>query len=84
MISGLIGIHYAWFYLQQNERIVPKEEQLTEQPIVTVGFKRTKYAVWPWKSVFLFLFHCFLRFRLQASRKLYRFVKEKAESVISK
>lgn len=33
----LIGLHYGWFALQ--ERIVPKNAQVTEQPIITVGSK---------------------------------------------
>lgn len=35
--TGFIGVHYGWFVLQQDERLVPKEEQLTEQPILTVS-----------------------------------------------
>lgn len=35
--TGFIGVHYGWFVLQQDERLVPKEEQLTEQPIITVS-----------------------------------------------
>ncbi|OQR70021.1 hypothetical protein BIW11_11900 [Tropilaelaps mercedesae] len=34
-VPGLIAIHYGWFKLQQNELFVPKEQQCTEQPIVT-------------------------------------------------
>lgn len=37
MVSAIVGLHYGWFLLQQNERLVPKEEQLSEQPILTVG-----------------------------------------------
>lgn len=37
MSTGLIAVHYGWFYLQKNERIVPVSEQLTEFPITTVS-----------------------------------------------
>lgn len=36
MIPGLVGVHYAWFSLQQNEKLVPKQQQVTEFPIVSV------------------------------------------------
>lgn len=40
LVPALVGIHYGWFYLQQNDRLVPKSQQLTEQPIVSVSTKR--------------------------------------------
>lgn len=50
MIGGLIGLHYGWFVLQQNEKLVPKEEQLTEQPIVTVGVPNVAKCVFHWEE----------------------------------
>lgn len=38
----IVGLHWMWFKLQQNEQLVPKEEQLTEQPIITVS---TQFSV---------------------------------------
>lgn len=37
MIPAIIAIHYGWFLLQKDERIVPKSEQLTELPVITVS-----------------------------------------------
>lgn len=37
MVPGLVGVHYGWFLLQQNEKLVPKGQQVNEQPIVTVS-----------------------------------------------
>lgn len=37
MIPAIFAIHYGWFLLQKDERIVPKSEQLTELPVITVS-----------------------------------------------
>lgn len=37
LVPTIIGFHYGWFLLQQNEKLVPKEKQTTEQPIVAVS-----------------------------------------------
>lgn len=36
LVPAIVGIHYGWFLLQQNEKLVPKDQQVKEQPIVTV------------------------------------------------
>lgn len=35
----VVGLHWMWFKLQQNPKLVAKEEQLTELPIITVSIK---------------------------------------------
>lgn len=42
MGTVLVGLHWMWFKLQQNPKLVPKEQQLTEQPIITVS---TKFSI---------------------------------------
>lgn len=37
MGPGIVGLHWIWFKLQTNEKLVEKEEQLTELPIITVS-----------------------------------------------
>lgn len=37
LVPGLVAVHYGWFLLQQNERLVPKQQQVTEQPILPVS-----------------------------------------------
>lgn len=68
MVPGLAGIHYGWYLLQQNEKLVPKHQQVNEQPIITVGsiavnamqFKNGLYSInfstYKTKSQF----HCYL------------------------
>lgn len=34
-VPALVGIHWGWFALQQ--RMVPPDQQVKEQPIVTVS-----------------------------------------------
>lgn len=36
LVPAIVGIHYGWYLLQQNEKLVPKHQQVREQPIVTV------------------------------------------------
>lgn len=37
LVPAIVGIHYGWYLLQQNERIVPRDQQVREQPIVSVS-----------------------------------------------
>lgn len=37
MGPALVGLHWMWFKLQQNQKLVAKEEQLTELPLLTVS-----------------------------------------------
>lgn len=37
LVPAIVGIHYGWYLLQQNEKLVPKDQQVREQPIITVS-----------------------------------------------
>lgn len=37
MIPVIVALHFAWFKLQQNEKLVSRNEQLNEQPLITVS-----------------------------------------------
>lgn len=38
MIPSIIGLHYGWNILQNNENLVTAEQKITEQPIIAVSF----------------------------------------------
>lgn len=60
MGPAFAGLHWMWFKLQQNPKLVAKEEQLTEMPLLTVS---TQLSV-------LFLLH-FYHFFLSKNGKLF-------------
>jgi hypothetical protein len=35
MIPSIIGVHYGWSFLQNNEELIPKEDK-KEQPIFSI------------------------------------------------
>lgn len=39
MVPALAAIHWGWFALQQ--RMVPPEQQVTEQPIISVSHRNS-------------------------------------------
>lgn len=38
MIPSIIGLHYGWNILQNNENLVTADQKITEQPIIAVSF----------------------------------------------
>lgn len=57
MIPAIVALHFIWFKIQQNEKLVPKGEQLTEQPLVTVSARNMfPKKFFSRESIFLFQF----------------------------
>lgn len=38
MIPAIIGLHYGWNLLQNNENLVTADQKITGQPIVAVSY----------------------------------------------
>lgn len=60
LVPAIVGIHYGWFLLQQNEKLVPKDQQVTEQPIISVIIKSTSSLLTSAKKKYHFFYNIYI------------------------